>query len=108
MLRRTDTPMSSASLPVIAGRPPVAWLAGLSALVLLAHLWMLSTTALPVGASDSFGRKVFSTRVLEIGAPAPAAEAVAPARPSPAPAPSRAVPPRPLAAETGSPAPATE
>lgn len=67
---------------------PPRWLIGLSLAVLLAHLWLLENAPLQMGASESLGKRVFTTRVLQIQA-APEPPAV--------PAPVALSPPRPVA-----------
>lgn len=68
---------------------PLRWLIGLSLAVLLAHLWLLENAPLQMAAAESMGKRVFTTRVLQISAapepPAVVAAAVpaAPARPAP-------------------------
>ena len=81
---------------------PPRWLIGLSLAVLLAHLWLLENTPLQMGASESLGKRVFTTRVLQIQAtpeppPVAAPVAAAPLRPvarapNPQPAPAARAP----------------
>ena len=47
---------------------PLRWLIGLGLAVLLAHLWLLENAPLQMGASESLGKRVFTTRVLQIQA----------------------------------------
>ena len=47
---------------------PPRWLIGLGLAVLLAHLWLLENAPLQMGASESLGKRVFTTRVLQIQA----------------------------------------
>ena len=60
---------------------PPRWLIGLSMAVLLAHLWLLENAPLQMGASESMGKRVFTTRVLQIQAAPEPPQAFAPAPP---------------------------
>ena len=64
---------------------PPRWLIGLSMTVLLLHLWLLENAPLQMGAGESMGKRVFTTRVLQIRAAPelpPATVAVLPAVPT--------------------------
>ena len=60
---------------------PPRRLIGLSMAVLLAHLWLLENAPLQMGAGESMGKRVFTTRVLQIQAAPEPPQAVAPAPP---------------------------
>ena len=60
---------------------PPRWLIGLSMAVLMAHLWLLENAPLQMGAGESLGKRVFTTRVLQIQAAPEPPQTVAPAPP---------------------------
>lgn len=90
-----------------AAAPPQGILLLLTAAVAVAHVWVLETAPLQLGASDGLGRKVFSTRLLELGQPAQGPAPPVAASPVPAPAPrpvQRSAAPTVAATQSASPA----
>ena len=71
--------------PAATGHLPVGVLAGLTGAVLLAHLLVLQYSPAALGINEPVSTRVFSTRSLQINAPAPQpAAAAAPPKPTPA------------------------